>query len=82
MSAWPGRGRKSPKAAEDPDGLREELVRNYREKFANPYVAAARGYLDGVITPRETRPRIIRALEMLCNKRVQRPPRKHGNMPV
>ena len=74
--------RRELKAAEDPDSLREELVRDYREKFANPYVAAARGYLDGVIVPRETRPRVIRALEMLRNKRVQRPPRKHGNMPV
>ena len=74
--------RRELKAAEDPDGLREELVRDYREKFANPYVAAARGYLDGVIAPRETRPRVICALEMLRHKRVQRPPRKHGNMPV
>jgi len=74
--------RRELKAAQDPDGLREELVRDYREKFANPYVAAARGYLDGVIAPRETRPRVIRALEMLRNKRVQRPPRKHGNMPL
>jgi len=69
-------------AAEDPDVLREELVQNYSEKFANPYVAAARGYLDGVIIPHETRHRVIQALEMLRNKRVQRPPRKHGNMPV
>jgi propionyl-CoA carboxylase beta chain len=69
-------------AAETPDVLREELVQDYREKFANPYVAAARGYLDGVILPRETRPRVVRALEMLRNKRVQRPPRKHGNIPL
>ena len=69
-------------AADDPDALREEQVHDYREKFANPYVAAARGYLDGVIMPRETRPRVIRALEMLRNKRVQRPPRKHGNIPL
>ena len=74
--------RRELKAADDPDVLRKELVRDYREKFANPYVAAARGYLDGVIVPRETRPRVIRALEMLRHKRVQRPPRKHGNMPV
>jgi acetyl-CoA carboxylase carboxyltransferase component len=70
------------KAAEDRDALREELVREYREKFSTPYIAAARGYLDGVILPRETRSRVIRALEMLRNKRVQRPPRKHGNMPL
>jgi len=94
--AWPGAeiavmgpqgavnvvARQELQAADDPDGLREELVRNYREKFANPYVAAARGYLDGVIAPRETRPRVIRALEMLRHKRVQRSPRKHGNMPL
>jgi len=74
--------RRDLKAAEDADGLQEELVRDYREKFATPYVAAARGYLDGVIAPHETRPRVIRALEMLCHKRVQRPPRKHGNIPL
>ena len=68
--------------AKDPDNERDKLVRDYREKFANPYVAAARGYLDGVIAPRETRPRVIRALEILRNKRVQRPPRKHGNIPL
>jgi acetyl-CoA carboxylase carboxyltransferase component len=69
-------------AAEDPDGQRDELVRDYRERFAHPYVAAARGYLDGVIAPRETRPRVIRAFEILRNKRVHRPPRKHGNIPL
>ncbi len=74
--------RRELKAADDSDGLREELVRDYREKFATPYVAAARGYLDGVIAPHETRPRVIRALEMLRHKRVQRPPRKHGNIPL
>ncbi|MDY7077760.1 MAG: acyl-CoA carboxylase subunit beta [Chloroflexota bacterium] len=74
--------RRELKAADGPEVLREELVHDYREKFANPYVAAARGYLDGVIFPHETRPRVIRALEMLRNKRVQRPPRKHGNIPL
>lgn len=74
--------RRELEAASDPDGLRKELVCDYREKFANPYVAAARGHLDGVIVPRETRPRVIRAFEILRNKRVQRPPRKHGNMPL
>jgi propionyl-CoA carboxylase beta chain len=74
--------RRELKAAVAPDILREELVHDYREKFSTPYIAAARGYLDGVIMPRETRPRVIRALEMLRNKRVQRPPRKHGNMPL
>ena len=74
--------RRELEVAEDPDGLRASLVEDYREKLANPYVAAARGYLDGVILPRETRLHVVRALEMLRNKRVQRPPRKHGNMPV
>jgi propionyl-CoA carboxylase beta chain len=68
--------------ADDPEALRERLVQDYRDKFANPYVAASRGYIDGVIAPRETRPRVIQALEMLQSKRVQRPPRKHGNLPL
>ena len=55
---------------------------DYREKFANPYVAASRGYIDDVIEPRETRPRLINALEMLQNKRDENPPKKHGNIPL
>lgn len=74
--------RRELEKAPDPNRLREELVADYREKFANPYVAAARGYLDAVIRPSETRPRVIAALEMLRNKRAQRPPRKHGNIPL
>ena len=54
----------------------------YREQFANPYVAAARGYIDDVIEPNETRPALIAALEMLKNKRDSNPPKKHGNMPL
>jgi acetyl-CoA carboxylase carboxyltransferase component len=68
--------------AQDPEAAREMLVQKYREEFAHPYVAAGRGYLDDVIAPRETRPRVIRALEMLRDKRVQRPARKHGSMPL
>jgi acetyl-CoA carboxylase carboxyltransferase component len=68
--------------AEDPQAARERLVHEYRERFANPYVAAARGYLDGVIRPSQTRPYLTRALRMLQDKRVQRPPRKHGNIPL
>jgi acetyl-CoA carboxylase carboxyltransferase component len=68
--------------AEDPETLRDRLVQEYREQFANPYVAAARGHLDGVIAPRQTRPALIRALEMLRDKRIRRPPRKHGNIPL
>ncbi len=69
-------------AAEDPEAERERLVAEYRARFANPYVAAARGYLDDVIEPRETRPRLINALEMLQNKRDSNPPKKHGNIPL
>jgi acetyl-CoA carboxylase carboxyltransferase component len=68
--------------AEDPDAERGSLVGEYRQRFANPYVAAARGYLDGVIRPAHTRPVLIRALAMLRDKRVRRPPRKHGNVPL
>jgi acetyl-CoA carboxylase carboxyltransferase component len=58
------------------------LVQDYRETFANPYVAAQRGYIDDVIEPRETRPRLINALEMLQNKRDSNPAKKHGNIPL
>ena len=68
--------------AEDPQAARERLVQEYRERFANPYIAAARGYLDGVIRPSQTRPCLIRALQALRDKRVRQPPRKHGNMPL
>jgi len=68
--------------AEDPEALRAQLVEEYRETFANPYVAASRGYLDDVIEPSQTRPRLINALEMLQNKRDENPPKKHGNIPL
>jgi acetyl-CoA carboxylase carboxyltransferase component len=68
--------------ADDPDALRGGLEREYRETLANPYIAAARGYLDDVIEPRETRPRLISALEMLKNKRDTNPAKKHGNIPL
>jgi propionyl-CoA carboxylase beta chain len=68
--------------AADPAALRADLEREYRERLANPYIAAARGYLDDVIEPRETRPRLINALEMLANKRDTNPPKKHGNIPL
>jgi acetyl-CoA carboxylase carboxyltransferase component len=74
--------RKEIKTAEDPKARREEKVQEYRELFSNPYKAAARGYVDALIAPRETRPRIIRALEMLKTKRENRPAKKHGNIPV
>jgi propionyl-CoA carboxylase beta chain len=68
--------------AEDPSSLRTALVQEYRDKLANPYVAASRGYIDDVIEPHETRPRLINALEMLRNKRDTNPPKKHGNIPL
>jgi propionyl-CoA carboxylase beta chain len=74
--------RKELAAAKDPDKRKQELVAEYRKKFANPYVAAGRGYIDDVIEPRETRPRLINALEMLNNKRDSNPAKKHGNIPL
>ena len=68
--------------AANPEETRARLVADYREKFANPYVAASRGYIDAVIEPRETRSRLINALEMLQNKRDVNPPKKHGNIPL
>jgi propionyl-CoA carboxylase beta chain len=69
-------------AAEDPAAEHARLVAAYESEFANPYVAAARGYLDDVIKPSETRPRLIRALEMLADKQDKNPPKKHGNIPL
>ncbi|MFQ5398875.1 MAG: acyl-CoA carboxylase subunit beta [Anaerolineae bacterium] len=68
--------------AEDPVARKAELVAEYREQFANPYVAALRGYIDDIIEPSETRPRLINALNMLQNKRDHNPPKKHGNIPL
>jgi propionyl-CoA carboxylase beta chain len=74
--------RREMEQAADPAARKAELVAEYREKFANPYVAAERGYIDDVIEPRETRARLINALEMLQNKRDTNPARKHGNIPL
>ena len=74
--------RKDLEKAEDPVQRKAELVAEYREKFASPYVAAERGYIDDVIEPKETRPRLINALEMLSNKRDSNPAKKHGNIPL
>ncbi len=74
--------RKEIARAEDPQAERERLVQEYREKFAHPHIAASRGYIDDVIEPRETRPRLIEALETLQNKRDHNPPKKHGNIPL
>jgi acetyl-CoA carboxylase carboxyltransferase component len=69
-------------AADDPAAERAKLVADYEAQFANPYVAAARGYVDDVIMPSETRPRLIGALEMLAGKRETNPRKKHGNIPL
>jgi len=68
--------------AKNPAEVREKFVKEYNEKFANPYIAAELGYLDDVIEPQETRPRLINALEMLRDKRQSLPPKKHGNIPL
>jgi propionyl-CoA carboxylase beta chain len=70
------------KKAKDVDALRGELEADYRENFANPFKAAELGYIDEVIRPEETRPKIIQALEMLASKRDSNPPKKHGNIPL
>jgi propionyl-CoA carboxylase beta chain len=69
-------------AASDPVAARAEKVHEFREKFANPYIAAGRGFLDEVIHPRETRRKLIAALGNLDSKRVKNPPKKHGNIPL
>ena len=66
----------------DPESRRAELIEDYREQFANPYTAAERGYIDDVIRPSDTRPVLIEALEVARTKRVERPKRKHGNIPL
>ena len=74
--------RKELTEAEDPVARKVELVDQYREHFASPFIAAELGYIDDVIEPSETRPRLINALRMLQNKRDQNPPKKHGNIPL
>lgn len=74
--------RKEIQQAEDPVQHKAALVEDYREKFANPYVAASRGFIDDVIEPHETRPRLINGLEMLTNKRDSNPAKKHGCIPL
>jgi len=64
------------------DARREDLIAEYKARFANPYVAAERGYVDDVIEPRRTRPVLIDALETAATKRERQPPRKHGNIPL
>ncbi len=94
--AWPGAeiavmgaegavnivSREEIRAAPDAEEKRRQLVADYKDRFSNPYIAAERGFIDDVIDPRETRPRIIRALEMLRNKTDTNPRKKHGNIPL
>ena len=74
------RSRQNPNP--DPEAERQRLIAAYEAEFNNPYQAAELGYIDDVIDPQDTRPLIIRALEMLKNKSDQSPPKKHGNIPL
>ena len=74
--------RKEIGGSEDPERAARARIDEYRERFAHPYVAAARGYIDDVIDPRDTRPRLISSLDMLRNKRDRNPTKKHGNIPL
>jgi propionyl-CoA carboxylase beta chain len=69
-------------ATADPEALRKEKIEEFRDRFASPFVAAERGFIDDVIEPRETRPKVIRALRMLQNKVDTMPRKKHGNLPL
>jgi propionyl-CoA carboxylase beta subunit len=74
--------RKEIEQADDPEAERVRLTEDYRERFANPYRAADLGFIDEIIRPEDTRPRVIRAFEMLEGKRQTNPPKKHGNIPL
>ena len=74
--------REEIKQSDNPQETRDRLISEYREKFTNPYIAASRGFVDDVIDPADTRPRVIRALELLQNKRDSLPAKKHGNIPL
>ena len=74
--------RKELVEAENFDELRKQKIFEFDDKFANPFVAAERGFIDEVIEPANTRPKLIRALQLLQNKRDQNPPKKHGNIPL
>ncbi|HHU63225.1 MAG TPA: methylmalonyl-CoA carboxyltransferase [Clostridiales bacterium] len=74
--------KKEIEASDDPINTRQQKIEEYKDKFSNPYKAASRGFVDDIIEPMATRPRIINALEILSSKRETMPPKKHGNMPV
>jgi propionyl-CoA carboxylase beta chain len=69
-------------AAKDVEKVRQEKVEEFRDKFANPYIAAERGFVDEIIEPKHTRRKLITALRMLDTKRDKNPPKKHGNIPL
>jgi propionyl-CoA carboxylase beta chain len=73
---------KQLKGSEDPEAERQAIVKEYQERFSNPYVTAASGHLDDLIIPSETRPKLIAALELLRDKRGESKPKKHGNIPL
>jgi acetyl-CoA carboxylase carboxyltransferase component len=68
--------------ADDPERRTQQLIEDYKARFANPFIAAERGYVDDVIQPQSTRAQLIRALRMTRTKRMANPPRKHGNIPL
>jgi propionyl-CoA carboxylase beta chain len=74
--------RRELEAAPDASALRAEKIAEFREKFANPFVAASRGFVDEIIQPRQTRAKLISALARLATKRDRNPPKKHGNIPL
>ena len=74
--------RRDLQKAAEPEIMRTQKVQEFRERFANPYIAAERGWVDDVIQPRDTRPKLITALHMLGTKRDTNPPKKHGNIPL
>lgn len=80
--ATPNIFRKEIDAATDPQAKEQEKIREYRDLLYNPYIAASRGYVDEIISPRDSRPKIIKALEILTTKQETRPAKKHGNIPV
>ena len=88
MRLWDHRGqqilflRREIANSDNPEKVRAEKIEEYREKFANPYVAASMGMVDDVIDPRETRIKLIQALDMMRNKKETRPNKKHGNIPL
>jgi len=74
--------RKEIQNADNPDAMRQEKIDEYNDLFLTPYIAAARGYVDAVIVPSETRGHLIDALNIMCSKRETRPAKKHGNIPL